>query len=105
MLSPKPAFGTAARGQRSTQALPPFPPDGCNGPRPSKRLNDGGRDKAERGKPAYSPNQQIRHAAVFPPMSAMAPHTRDGAEGAIVKKRPPVLAGRSNQVQKKGGSS
>ena len=59
----------------------------------SKRLNDGGRDKAERGKPAYSPDQQIRHAAVFPPMSAMAPHTRDGAEGASVKKRTPHCQG------------
>jgi hypothetical protein len=32
----------------------------------SKRLNDGGRDKAECGKPAYRPDQHIRHAAVFP---------------------------------------
>jgi len=32
----------------------------------SKRFSDGGHDKAERGEPTHSPDQQIHHAAVFP---------------------------------------
>src|SRR5437763_2202171 len=35
-------------------------------PRSAKRLSDGGHDKAERGEPTHSLDQQLRHAAVFP---------------------------------------
>src|SRR5437868_15066097 len=34
--------------------------------RSAKRLSDGGHDKTERGEPTHSPDQQLRHAAMFP---------------------------------------
>jgi hypothetical protein len=52
----------------------------------SKRIDDGGRDKAERGKPAYRPDQQIHHAAVFLVVSDGASYEGLSRTGQCQKK-------------------
>jgi hypothetical protein len=66
----------------------------------SKRLSYGGRDKAERGEPTHSPDQQLHHAALFPVLSAMAPDTRDRAERASVKREHRRLPAGSHTPEK-----
>jgi len=88
------AEGRLGEGRLPQACLGHFSKDPVNGEAASsKRINDGGRDKAERGKLAYSPDQQIRHAAVFPSLSATAPHKRVEQKGPVSKKNPAVASG------------
>src|SRR5437868_2403351 len=54
------------RAQKAPPARAGLPICVPGGRSSAKRLSDGGHDKAERGEPAHSPDQQLRHAAVVP---------------------------------------
>src|SRR5438067_8857197 len=60
----------------------------------AKRLGDGGHDKTERGEPTHSPDQQLRHAAVFPCCQRMAAsYEGKSRKSQCQKKNPAVAAG------------